>query len=108
MDDKTRKLFDARSAVLKAMAHPTRLFILDQLATGEQCVAELTKMVDVDMSTVSKHLNVLKGAGLVDIDKRGSQVFYSLRTPCIMNFFGCLESVLEHNARIQLAVTNLK
>ncbi len=108
MNDKTKKLFDARAAVLKAMAHPTRLFMLDQLAAGEQCVAELTRMVDVDMSTVSKHLNVLKGAGLVDIDKRGSQIFYSLRTPCIMNFFGCLESVLEHNARIQLAVTNIK
>ena len=47
------------------------------------------------MSTVSKHLYVLKSAGIVRDDKRGVQVFYRLRVPCILNFFGCVEAVLE-------------
>ena len=86
---------NARAKVLKAMAHPSRLFILEQLEQGEKCVCELTEMIGVDVSTVSKHLSVLKQAGLVIDDKRGNQVFYQLRVPCILNFFGCVESVLE-------------
>ena len=52
-----------------------------------------------DISTVSKHLSVLKDAGIVEDDKRGQQVFYRLRVPCILNFFGCVEDVLMANAK---------
>ena len=97
---KNRKtLLDARAAVLKAMAHPTRLFIIEELEKSERCVCDLTEQIGADVSTVSKHLSVLKQAGLVIDEKRGNQVFYNLRVPCIMNFFGCVESVLESNAR---------
>ena len=44
MDAKTRARYDARATILKAMAHPTRLFIIDQLAEGERCVCESTGM----------------------------------------------------------------
>ena len=81
------------------MAHPSRLLILDELArSGERCVCEMTDMIGADMSTVSKHLSVLKGAGLVSIEKRGTQIWYRLRVPCIMNFFDCVESVIKNNA----------
>lgn len=85
--------FKAQAAVLKALAHPTRLFIVDELAKGERCVCELTEMVGSEMSTVSKHLALLKSAGIVDDEKRGVQVFYRLRTPCVMNFFQCVTAV---------------
>ena len=56
------------------MAHPTRLFIVDELArSGERCVCELTEMVGVDMSTVSRHLAMLKNAGIIEDEKRGSK-----------------------------------
>jgi len=98
--DRTRKtLLDARAGVLKAMAHPTRLFIIEELEKEERCVCDLTEQIGADVSTVSKHLSVLKQAGIVQDDKRGNQVFYSLRVPCILNFFGCVESVLESSAR---------
>jgi len=84
---------------MKALGHPTRLFIVDELSRGERCVCELTDMVGADVSTVSKHLSVLKGAGLVLDDKRGAQVFYRLRVPCVLDFFGCVEAVLEEVAR---------
>ena len=61
-------------------------------------------MVGTDVSTVSKHLSVLKNAGLVPDEKRGSQVFYSLRVPCILNFFSCVEAVLQANAEEQSAL----
>lgn len=102
MDRKTQARFEARAKIIKAMAHPTRLFIIDELSRGERCVCELTEMVGADISTVSKHLTVMKNAGIVLDEKRGSQVFYTLRVSCIINFFGCVESVLESSAKEQL------
>jgi DNA-binding transcriptional ArsR family regulator len=90
---------EARARVMKALAHPSRLFIVDELSRGERCVCELTEMVGADVSTVSKHLAVLKDAGLVLDERRGQQVFYRLRVPCILNFFGCVEAVLEEADR---------
>ena len=92
--------YEARVRIVKAMAHPTRMFIVDELSrSGERCVCELTEMVGADISTVSKHLAILKNAGIIDDDKRGNQVFYRLKVPCIMDFFRCVESVLECNAK---------
>ncbi len=95
MKSQHKKHLEARARVLKAMAHPSRLFIIEELEKGERCVCELTDMIGADVSTVSKHLSVLKQAGIVVDDKRGNQVYYQLRVPCILNFFGCIESVLE-------------
>lgn len=103
MDAKTQARYDARARIIKALAHPTRLFVVEELAQGERCVCELQAMIGADISTVSKHLSILKNAGLVDIDKRGTQIFYRLRVPCILKFMSCVESVLEANAQAQLA-----
>ncbi len=96
-----KKHLDARAKVLKALAHPTRLFIVEELEKEERCVCDLTEMIGADVSTVSKHLSVLKQAGIVADDKRGNLVFYRLRVPCILNFFGCVESVIETQAKEQ-------
>lgn len=103
MDTKTRIRYEARAKILKAMAHPSRLLILDQLAEGERCVCELTEMIGADKSTVSKHLSVLKSAGLVGDDKRGLQVFYTLRVPCATSLFSCIEGVVKSNVEAHLA-----
>jgi len=97
-----RARFEARAKIIKAMAHPTRLFIVDELSRQERCVQELTEMVGADTSTVSKHLSVLKAAGIIEDEKRGAQVYYSLRVPCVLNFFGCVEAVLESKAKEQM------
>ncbi|MFA5700396.1 MAG: metalloregulator ArsR/SmtB family transcription factor [Desulfuromonas sp.] len=89
------KHYVARAHIIKAIAHPVRLFFVEELARQERCVRELTEMVGFDISTVSKHLRVLKHAGIVIDDKRGNQVFYQLRTPCILNFMGCIEGVIN-------------
>ncbi len=104
MDSKTKQKYIARARVIKAMAHPSRLFMVDELSRGERCVCELRDMIGADISTISKHLSVLKEAGIVEDEKRGLQVFYRLRVPCILNFFGCVEDVLVANARRGTAV----
>ena len=86
--------YKAKAKIIKALAHPSRLFIVDELARGERCVAELTDMIGVEMPTVSRHLSQLKEAGIVEDEKRGAQVFYRLRVPCCLSFLKCVESVL--------------
>jgi len=68
--------------------------IVEELAQGEKCVCELQEMIGADISTVSKHLAVMKKAGLVTDEKRGLQVYYRLLSPCVINFFECVESVI--------------
>lgn len=87
-----------KAAIIKSMAHPSRLMMIDALAEGERCVCELQQVVGSDMSTVSKHLSVLKAAGVVQDRKVGQQVYYSLCVPCIVQFFGCVEAVMSARA----------
>ena len=98
MDRKTRARLEARALIVKALAHHTRLFLVEELSRGPRCVCELQRMVGADMSTVSKHLSILKTAGIAEVDKRGAQVYYSLRVPCILKFLGCIEAVLASAA----------
>ena len=106
MDRKTAARFEARARIIKALAHPTRLFIVDQLAQQERCVCELTEMVGADTSTVSKHLSLLKSAGLVQDDKRGTQVFYQLTMPCVLNFLNCVETVHKEVAEEHMSLVS--
>ncbi len=106
MDKTTRARFEVRARIIKAMAHPTRLFIVDQLSHQERCVCELAQMVGADISTVSKHLSVLKSVGIVDDEKKGNQVFYTLQVPCILQFFKCVESVIQSSAKEQLELVS--
>ena len=99
VDAKTQARLEARARVIKAMAHPTRLFLVDELSRGERCVCELTGMVGADVSTVSRHLAVLRNAGIVEDERRGAQIFYSLRCPCVLRFFSCVEAVLRTDVR---------
>ena len=97
--NRSRSKYEGRAAVVKALAHPSRLLIVDELSKGERCVCELTELVGSDISTVSKHLAVLKKVGIVLDDKRGLQVFYRLRCPCVLRFFDCIEAVIEEKER---------
>ena len=89
--------YQNQARIIKALAHPSRLFIVDELARGERCVCELTDLIGVEMPTVSRHLSLLKRAGILEDEKRGSQVFYRLRVPCVLNFFKCIEAVQSRN-----------
>jgi ArsR family transcriptional regulator len=102
MDTNKRAKYELRAKIVKALAHPARLAILDELAEhGERCVCELTDLVGSDMSTVSRHLSQLKSAGLIEDEKRGRMIFYRPRVTCLANFFGCIESVIRSNVENQ-------
>lgn len=83
-----------RATVIKALAHPSRLAIAEALEAGERCVCDLTDLIGADMSTVSKHLAVMRDAGLLDAEKRGLKVFYRLRCACLMSFLDCVDDLV--------------
>ena len=99
MDIQEKAKYTAKAKVLKALAHPTRLWMAEKLAEGERCVCEFVDVAGADFSTISKHLSVLKQAGIVADEKRGKQVFYTLKVPCVLNFMSCIEAVLESQAK---------
>lgn len=102
MEKSQKARLTAKADVIKALAHPTRLFIAEELFHGRKCVCELVEDIDADFSTVSKHLSVMKKAGLIEDKKEGLKVFYSLKVPCVLGFISCIESVIRDNAKEQL------
>ncbi len=95
--------YEARARVAKALAHPSRLLILDAIAAREKCVCELTPLVNADQSTVSKHLAILKQAGIIADRKERSKTYYRLTMCCLTGFWECVESVLQENLKAQQA-----
>jgi len=93
-----KKLAHARSEVMKALAHPTRIFMVDLLTKKSLSVSELTEAVGADVSTISKHLSLLKQAGILLNQKEGNRVLYTLICPCIMEFIHCIDDVIYQDA----------
>ena len=87
---------EERANILKALAHPSRLTMVEALANTPRCVCDLRELVGGDLSTVSKHLGVLRSAGIVRDERRGTQIFYHLIAPCVLSFFDCLEVTRQH------------
>ncbi|MBZ5570188.1 MAG: metalloregulator ArsR/SmtB family transcription factor [Acidobacteriia bacterium] len=94
-----RNVFRTQARVLKALANESRLMIVDRLNRGECSVGELTELVGTDVSTVSKHLALLRANGIVEDRREGNQVYYRLLTPCVCNFFTCAMQVVKERSR---------
>lgn len=86
---------EARAKIFKALSHPSRVYIVEELIKGNRCICEFAELLGVDKSTVSKHFSVLKEAGIINTDKQGTSVICSLRLPCIKNFFCCTSEILN-------------
>jgi ArsR family transcriptional regulator len=89
--------YEARARIARALANPSRQVILEALAQRECCVCELTTLIGADQSTISKHLAVLKGVGIVGDRRDGQKTFYHLKTPCVQDIWTCIEAALRQN-----------
>ena len=87
--------YESQANLMKALSHTTRLFIINELAISPRCVKDLTKMVDVDISTISKHLNILKNAGIICGHKQGNKIYYELKMKCVLDFFKCANKIIR-------------
>ncbi len=107
IDMLTRKkllLYQKQAEIIKAIAHPLRIAIIDFLQTGPRCVCDIAEHVHSERSNVSRHLSVMASAGILDSQKDGLKVIYSLKTPCILNFFSCVTKCLQQQAKEQQAM----
>ena len=85
-----KSTYEAKSRIFKALAHPTRLYLLDKIYFEPMCVSDLMEGLDADVSTVSKHLLELKRAGIVEDTKKGKKVYYKLSMPCVLEMLNCV------------------
>ena len=92
---------EIRAKIIKAIAHPVRLMVIEFLKNGEHSFSEIFDLFQLDKSTVSKHLLVLKEAGIVSSRKEGAEMIYKLDVPCIIDFFTCVTAVIESNVKKQ-------
>ena len=95
MDAADKKLYELKAGIIQALGHPLRLAMVDFLSRGEQCVCDISRQVGAERSNVSRHLAVMLKAGIVDCRKEGLKVYYTLKTPCVVNFLGCVTEVLR-------------
>lgn len=102
MDDRTARRYQVKAEMFKALAHPVRMQLLDQLRKRTWCVCELAAEVGIDKSVASKYLAQLKLAGLIADEKHGTLVEYRLIAPCILDMADCAEKTIMENRRRQL------
>ena len=100
--ERHRRFITAQAKIFKALGHPSRLLMVDALRQGEKCVCELQELVGDDMSTVSRHLTVLREAGVVSAEKRGVNIYCTLSLCCLDTFLSCAEQLIESRAKAQL------
>ncbi len=84
---------DRRIAVIKALAHPTRLKIAEALAPKALCVSEIHALIGGDLSTVSKHLTLMREAGWLSCEKQGVHIHYRLACNCLDEFLRCVDTL---------------
>lgn len=87
--------FEERALLFKALGHPTRLAIVDALADGERDVSSIRGLVGSDLSTISRHLLQLKTSGVLASRRDGKQIFYRLRTPCVVTVLHCVTTIVD-------------
>lgn len=92
---KNQSIHRMRADIFGALANPHRLRMVEMLSRGELCLCEIVKVLDLDYSTVSRHLAVLKRSGIAGYRKDGKKVYYSLRVPCVLRFIRCFDEVLR-------------
>ena len=92
---------EIRAKIIRAMAHPVRLMMIEFLKGGERSFSDVFSLFKLDKSTVSKHLLVLKEASIVSSRKEGMDMIYILDVPCITNFFSCVTAVIESSIKKQ-------
>lgn len=98
----------SKADILKALAHPVRVRVFETIADGEKTVGELVAMLGEKEANTSRHLAVLRNAGIVATRKDGLNVYYSNRMPCLIPMLACVNQavcvVAEEHIRIATCI----
>jgi DNA-binding transcriptional ArsR family regulator len=89
MTDSDKKRLDMTAGLFKAIGHPDRLAMLEKLSEKPWCVCDLAAYLKLNKSVASKHLSLLHDIGLLEMEKKGTQVIYTLVVPCVIEMGKC-------------------
>ncbi len=89
------EFYQLHAHLCKALAHPTRLLIIDELRDGPRSVSELVERIGLRQSNLSQHLGILRDQRLVVARRDGQTVYYSLRDARVTQAFDLLRQVLR-------------
>lgn len=96
LDDQLRnELTELTLSICKALNDPKRLMILYALRQGALTVSELVDLLDASQANVSQHLAILRDRGIVEPDRRGNNVYYSLRHPEVIDAVELLRAMMS-------------
>jgi len=101
-----KEFYKLKTSIIKALANPIRLMIVDCLRDGEKTVSQIIEALDEEQSNISKSLGILKSNGIIKDRKEGLNVFYSLKVCCMKEFFCCLDSMISENLKYQQELLN--
>jgi DNA-binding transcriptional ArsR family regulator len=96
-----QRLFENQAQILKALGQPTRLQILDLLKEGERCVCEIFPAINQEQANVSKHLSIMKQAGLLESRKEGLRVLYRIKNDEILQLIHGVSRMLKNQVHEQ-------
>jgi len=85
----------ARAEILKAIAQPTRMKIIEFLKDGERCVCEIFPAIDEEQSNTSRHLNMMQGSGILARRKEGIKIMYRLKHPEVLEILDLASAILK-------------
>ena len=89
-DRKSRKDYVHAAEVLKVLAHPVRLLIMEALRNGEMSVTGIYQCLKIGQPAASQHLRIMRNKGILKDRRQGSCVFYSVANPCVREIIACV------------------
>lgn len=92
-----KDLIEYRAEILKALAQPTRLKIIDFLRGGERCVCEIFPAISEEQSNTSRHLNMMLSAGVLSRRKDGLKIYYAIKHPEIIDVINIVTNVVKQD-----------
>ena len=95
MDKKIQAKLEAQANIMKALAHPTRLYIVNELAKGELCVCEIMQALNISQSRASRNLGILKDAGFVNDRREGLWIYYSINNKKVTEYHQALNELIS-------------
>lgn len=100
------QLHQFKADFFKALAHPLRIQILEQLATGEKSVNEIQSLIGKEGSAVSQQLTVLRAKNIVVGTKHGNRVIYSLRDPMLIELLQVAKKIINNHLASTMNLMN--
>ncbi len=95
------KILEMKAEILKVLAQPTRLKILETLRNGEKCICEIVPAINGEQSNVSRHISLMEKAHLVTTHKEGVRVMVKVKDPVVFEILDMVRTILRKRMKEQ-------